>query len=301
MTLSMPPLHESRKRLALGTAQFGLDYGIANQQGQVPDDAARAIVDHASAHGIDTLDTAIAYGDSEKRLGEIGVRNWRVVSKLPAADEGCADLLRWVQDSVDTSLERLNVTRLYGLLLHRPHQLLEPGGDRLFAALQQLKCRGVVEKVGVSIYDPAELDLICERYPLDMVQAPFNIMDSRLIESGWLSRLSEQGTELHVRSAFLQGLLLMEAGTRPEKFGRWEKKWRCWDEWLRESELTPLQACIGYVLGFPQIDRVVIGVDSLAQLTEILHSLGAPPSGIPSELFACDPVLVNPSRWSELG
>ena len=111
-------------RLALGTVQFGLNYGIANQQGQVSHDEAKAILDHASAHGIDTLDAAIAYGNSEQRLGEIGVQHWQVVSKLPAIPEGCSDISQWVADSVKESLQRLKIKRLYGLLLHRPQQLL---------------------------------------------------------------------------------------------------------------------------------------------------------------------------------
>jgi aryl-alcohol dehydrogenase-like predicted oxidoreductase len=214
-------------KLALGTVQFGLDYGIANQQGQVPVDEAGAILDLAFAHGVDTLDTAVAYGNCEQRLGEIGVGGWRVISKLPAIPDGCKDIYRWVADEVTASLRRLHITCLSGLLLHRPRQLLEDGGDRLYKVLQQLKDEGRVQKIGVSIYEPAELDELFDRYQLDLVQAPFNILDGRLIDSGWLARLPEQGVELHVRSIFLQGLLLMHAGERPKKFHRWQTIWEC--------------------------------------------------------------------------
>lgn len=287
-------------KIALGTAQFGLEYGIANQQGQVSHAEGKAILDHASAHGIDTLDTAIAYGNSEQRLGEIGVHNWQVVSKLPAIPDGCSDIFQWMFDSVKESLNRLKIERLYGLLLHRPQQLLEQGGDRLYGALQKLKQEGLAQKIGVSIYDPEELDALCAHYHLDMVQAPFNILDSRLINSGWLSRLPEQGTELHVRSVFLQGLLLMKTDERPERFCRWQTTWNRWDSWLREAGLTPLQACLRYVLMFPQIDKAVIGVDSLRQLSEILQSLAGPIPLIPEDLKVCDQDLINPARWNLL-
>lgn len=153
-------------KLALGTAQLGLNYGIANRQGQVSvDEAEEAILRHAQSSGMDTLDTAMAYGDSEQRLGVIGVAGWHVVSKLPAIPDACPDVFRWVATSVQESLQRLQVTSLYGLLLHRPEQLLARDGERLYLALQQLKDDGVVGKIGVSIYDPSELDALCTTNP----------------------------------------------------------------------------------------------------------------------------------------
>lgn len=103
------------ERLALGTVQFGLAYGVANRVGQPSEDSAAAIVAAARRAGIDTLDTAIAYGDSERRLGEIGVDGWRVVTKLPPMPAGTSDVGEWVRRSVDGSLARLGVTRAMGL------------------------------------------------------------------------------------------------------------------------------------------------------------------------------------------
>lgn len=287
-------------KLALGTVQFGLNYGIANRQGQVTLNEASAILNHASVHGIDTLDTAIAYGDSEQRLGEIGVENWRAVSKLPAVPDDCRDMPQWVEDSVKESLQRLKVKSLYGLLLHRPLQLLEQDGDRLYHALQQLKHDGLVQKIGVSIYDPAELDALFKRYRLDIVQSPFSIFDRRLIDTGWLTRLAEQGAELHVRSVFLQGLLLTTPRERPKKFVRWASLWNQWDAWLKEVKLTALQACTRHALSFPEISKVIVGVDSLNQLKEILQAAEGPMPEVPPELHCTDIELINPARWSTL-
>ena len=125
-------------RLALGTVQFGLRYGVANTSGQVSLDEVTAILQQAWAAGVDTLDTAIAYGESEQRLGEIGVEGWRVVSKLPAMPSDPSDIGGWVEDAVECSLRRLNIDCLYGLLLHRSQQLLEPRGEDLYASLVEL-------------------------------------------------------------------------------------------------------------------------------------------------------------------
>ena len=285
-------------RLALGTVQFGLPYGIANQAGQVSREEVATSLDHAWTVGFDTLDTANVYGDSEQRLGEIGVSKWRVVSKLPALlPETCENVAGWAQESVIASLERLKISRLQGLLVHRSQQLLGRHGDALIAALDILKSQGLVEKIGVSIYGPEELDAIWPRFRPDLVQAPFSVVDRRLLTSGWLSRLHGAGTEVHVRSVFLQGLLLMEPARRPSTFNRWQALWRQWDQWLVDYSLTPLQACLGFPVSQPEISRLVIGVDNLKQLDEVLLAAkhcGIPP---PTELSCEDHDLVDPSRW----
>jgi aryl-alcohol dehydrogenase-like predicted oxidoreductase len=287
-------------RLALGTVQFGTNYGVANAGGQVPVDEVRRILGYARDHGIDMLDTAIAYGDSESRLGSIGVASWRVVSKLPSLPEGCPDVAAWVRTSVRGSLNRLGVSRLYAVLLHRPEELLTAGGDALYRALQALKSEGLVRRIGISIYEPAELDAIVARFPVDVVQAPFNILDRRLLEAGWLARLKAQGAELHVRSVFLQGLLLMPAGQRPRKFERWQSLWDGWHGWLAQAGVTPLQACVRYVMRFAEIDAAVVGVDSLAQLAQIVQSGDGELPAVPTSLGCVDADLLNPARWNAL-
>lgn len=285
-------------RLALGTVQFGLPYGIANQAGQVSRDEAAAILAHAWTAGVDTLDTAIAYGESEVRLGEIGVKQWQVISKLPPMPETCVDVSGWVRESVLGSLDRLGIPKLRGLLLHRPQQLLGPHGAALYRALIVIKEQGKVEKVGVSIYGPDELDALWPRYQFDLVQAPFNIIDRRLVTSGWLTRLQQAGTEVHIRSVFLQGLLLLEPTNRPATFKRWQPLWDRWSCWLADQALTPLQGCLGFALSHPGIDRVVVGVDNLKQLDEILSESKYGGIQPPTELSSEDRDLVNPSRWA---
>ena len=285
-------------RLVLGTVQFGMPYGIANRAGQVSRVEAAAILDHAGRRGIDTLDTAIAYGESEQRLGEIGVEQWQVISKLPAIPELCPDVMAWVQESVLGSLQRLRIPRLRALLLHRPHQLLGPQGSALHKALVEVKRKGMVEKVGISIYDPDELGAIWPNYQFDLVQAPFNVIDRRLAVSGWLERLRQAGTEIHIRSVFLQGLLLMEAAKRPAEFNRWRPLWEQWHRWLDNQALTPLQACLGFALARTEIDRVVVGVESLTQLQEILASVETPPVEAPVVLMSEALDLLTPTRWA---
>ena len=284
-------------KLAIGTAQFGLPYGIANQRGQVAREEIMAILNYAWTEGVRSLDTAIAYGDSEQRLGEIGVEKWQLISKLPALPESCSEVAAWVRESVLGSLERLKLSKLHGLLLHRSHQLLGNQGHELYRSLVALRDEGIVDKIGISIYNPDELDALYPYFKLDLVQAPFNIMDRRMVTSGWLSRLHEAGAEIHARSVFLQGLLLMDAAERPVTFDRWQTLWDRWHYWLNQQCLTPLQACVGFVQSQPHIDQVVVGVDSLVQLKEILCVEKIKSVAVPKSLSTEDVQLLNPSNW----
>lgn len=287
-------------KIALGTVQFGLEYGIANNAGRVNIEDVKNIIRLASIDGVDTLDTAIDYGDSECALGAVGVDGWNVVTKLPAVPKDCVDVTGWVIMQIEGSLSRLGVSQLHGVLLHRPAQLLGEYGSQLLDVLEHLKTKGVTRKIGVSVYSPDELSKLEGKIPFDIVQAPLNILDRRLVDSGWAKKLKNQGAELHVRSAFLQGLLLMSSDQRPAKFSPFSNIWVEWSRWLNEAGLTPLQACLGYVLGIEDVDKVVVGVDSVEQLKEILTASHFPLSSLPNWAQPIDIDLINPGRWSQL-
>ena len=287
-------------RIALGCAQFGLNYGISNQAGQVLLKDARNILTDAKTAGLDTLDTAIAYGDSEERLGQLGVDKWLVVTKLPRLPDSAKDISAWVQASVTGSLRRLKISNLDGLLLHYPADLLGVHGDDLYTELVELKISGLVKKIGISIYQPDELDAILDHRVFDIVQAPLNIMDRRLISSGWLDRLYRMDVEIHVRSIFMQGLLLMTASQRPVKFQRWKYLWDEWDHWLNVHQLSPLQGCLRYALSFSEIRRIIVGVESRRQLHEILEASSGICPAVPLSMQSNDFKLINPSNWSSI-
>ena len=287
-------------KLALGTAQFGLDYGIANKNGRVGEGEARAILARARDAGFVTLDTAIAYGESERVLGALGVHGFKIVTKLPAVPDNCSDVGRWAEQQVRGSLDRLEAGQLYAVLLHRPAQLLEGVGKDLYLALQEMKSAGLTQKVGISVYDVVELEAVLSRYTIEMVQAPLNILDRNLIVSGWAERLKRAGVETHVRSPFLQGLLLMPPEQRPEQFHSWAYIWQTWDEWLSRTALSPLQACLRYLSTLEDVDRIIVGVDSLRQLNEVIDAAQGELPDLPPFGLLHDPRLLNPSTWNQL-
>ncbi|MES2400002.1 MAG: aldo/keto reductase [Pseudomonadota bacterium] len=286
-------------KLALGTAQFGLAYGIASPQPQIAYAESKAIIDYATGQGMTVLDTAMGYGESEARLGEIGVQGWKVISKIPEVPAG-QNATTWITGAVKSSLEKLKIASLYGLLLHRPAQLLGDRGPEIHAALQCLKADGLVEKTGVSIYQPSELEGVFSVGEVDLVQSPLSVLDRRLITSGWLDRLADRGVEVHARSVFLQGLLLMSADQRPAKFDRWSGLWASYHEWVTATGLSQLQACLAYVSAIPQVRQVVVGVNGLSHIKEILQAqANRAPSWSP-DLATDDEELLNPLAWLKL-
>jgi aryl-alcohol dehydrogenase-like predicted oxidoreductase len=151
--------------------------------------------------------------------------------------------------------------------------------------------------VGISIYQPSELEDLFSISRFDLVQSPISVLDQRLITSGWLNRLTDYGVEVHARSVFLQGLLLMTEKQRPKKFNRWASLWNQYDAWVKASGLSSLQACLTYVTSIPQIQHVVVGVNSLDHIKEILNTQTYHAPLLTPDLATEDDELLNPLSW----
>ena len=198
------------------------------------------------------------------------------------------------------SLKYLNQKSVDGLLIHDINEVNDKEFDDLFERLHELKRQGLVNKIGFSTYTLEQVDFLLENFDFDLIQVPFNIIDNRLIQGGQLKTLNNKGVEVHARSVFLQGLLLMSEQNRPEKFNRWSGLWRIWHEWLNDNQLTALEATTRYAVSMSGISKVLVGVDNVYQLEEIISaSTGVLPK-IPNELFTNDIDLLNPSNWSKL-
>ena len=289
-------------KIALGTVQFGIDYGVNSVDGQVKPEEVKKILSYARSKNIDLLDTAPAYGNSEKILGKINISNFKVVTKTRHFDslEINNNDVKLLNNDFHHSLKDLKQDSVYGVLVHNADDLLKPGAKKIFDQLQELKKSKKIVKIGVSVYNHRQLQSILDSFDIDLVQLPFNILDRRMIDSGMLATLYSKGTEVHVRSVFLQGLLLMSEQSRPEKFNCWSGLWRIWHEWLNDNKLTALEATIRYAVSMPEVSKVLVGVDNLDQLKEIVAaSTGVLPK-IPNDLFTNDADLLNPSNWSKL-
>lgn len=282
--------------LALGTVQFGLDYGVSNTGGKVSSHAAHAILAAADAAGVDRVDTAAAYGDSETVLAELlgDFPALRVVTKAPKVVDG----------DVETALGRARESadrfgpRLDSILLHSAADLVGADGVRLWAGLQALKDEGLVPRIGFSAYaDDDPLSLV-RRFRPDLVQIAASVFDQRLTASGDVAAMAEEGVEVHVRSIFLQGLAFMAPDTLPAKLAGAAPMLRGWRTGLAEAGVSPARACLDHALGVEGAARLVVGVTSPDELADIVSQVSAPPTGMDYSAFALDdPMILDPWRW----
>ena len=258
------------------------------------------IINFSSKVGITTFDTAQAYGVSEARLGNLLKPKSQIVTKIGVFDEKKFQK-NMVKSAALKSLELLNVKSLEGILLHRPELLTGNYGPQILNDLVNLKEQGYVKKIGFSIYTPEILEDIVKIFTPDIVQAPFNIFDQRFFKSGWAQRLKSIGTEIHVRSVFLQGLLLMKAGELPLKF---KSTWpELFERWFAYQSLVGENAdtiSLGYCLQQPWIDKIIVGVDNIEQIERLSdierRNFQSPFSGFNVK----DEKLINPSNWDSL-
>ena len=287
-------------KLILGTAQFGLNYGVANKAGKISLAEGGKILGYAHLHHIRYLDTAIAYGDSESQVGQIQDNRFEIFTKIPAIPDGVSDIREWILSSIISSMNRLRVKKLAGVLLHEPMQVLGPKGGEIIYALRVLKDIGISNMIGYSVYSPDEADLLEKVYKPDMIQIPFNLIDRRILNNDWLLEQKHKNIKIHARSIFLQGLLLLPLDQIPNKFQIWLKIWNTWHQWLQVNSSLPMATCLNFVASNPMIDGLVIGVDNLAHLNEIVGAYDeSMPTYIPS-ISSEDVRLINPSNWNYL-
>lgn len=252
-------------KIVLGTAQFGMHYGISNTRGQVPLEEVCHILEFAYQNGVTTLDTAAAYGESESVLGQALQETafpFKVISKLPPIG-AVADVRR----KVEASLEKLQVDQLYGYMLHSFSTYQDM--PQVMEALYLLQEEGLVEKIGISLYHPEDAAmLLSENVALNLTQVPFNIFDQRFKSA--LGLLKANLVEVHARSAFLQGLFFMEPQTLPPHFTGVAPKINKLQQLARHAEV-PLEAMLLlFVLAQNNIDKVTLGVNSLKDLQQNL-------------------------------
>lgn len=277
--------------LALGTAQFGLPYGITNMHGQLTPDESRQIL--SLAHVADSnmvIDTAPAYGNSERVLGGLlHEDSFHIVTKTDLKEHDPAK-------SIEASLQALNKEYIYGFLDHNAHNLLGPDGRKFFKSLETLKSQGVIKKIGASVYNANEINKIMQMGDIDIVQIPLNILDQRLINSGTIDALRRRNIEIHVRSAFLQGILLNK-GSIPNNLQIYKDHLDKFWSFCERMNITPLQATLGF-LKQQSIDHVIIGVSSLKEWSEIIDTWNHDLPELEWGAAACpEEILLNPALW----
>ena len=251
-------------KIALGTAQWGLKYGILNKS-EIPNDSVlKRILKIAKSAGLDLLDSAPSYGNSENRIGQLSLNQFDCVTKINTKSN-----CKSISDQIRSSLKALNQDKLYCVLFHDSNDLIQ--NKTLWDELNQNKQEGKINKIGYSLYEPEQLKrlLDLEMIP-DLVQFPYNVLDRKF--KLYFTFLKERGIGIHIRSIFLQGLLFKKGSELPEKLKLLKPVIDRLQSLSEKFNQSILNICLGYVLQKELIDYCIVGIDNENQLREIINT-----------------------------
>lgn len=283
-------------KLVLGTVQFGLNYGINNSNGQPSLENSFAILDMAGQLGIDELDTADAYGNSTAVIAEYIAKNPKYKFKIMSKFVG--DGQTSFKNAFEKSCTNLGVKSLEGYYFHRFSDFKE---FHDYDFVHELKAAGKLKKLAVSLYSSDELEFAVNSKEVDLIQLPFNVFDRSEKKTEYLKKAKADNKSIYVRSAFLQGLFYKDINSLPAKLLPLKPALAELQSLVKSYNVSMEELCLGFLAEQKFIDKIVVGVDSVAQLESNAKSLEKilPPKLIRDVLnIQIDfPELLNPVNW----
>ena len=286
-----------KKKIILGSANYEQAYGV--KRNIIKKYEIRKLFKFAFRNKIKTIDTSPLYNKSEKIIGSLNNNRFKIISKIPKTPRNIKkkNIKKWLKHNAKDSLKNLKIKKFDCLLLHNADILLSKNGDEIYKSLKNMKEISMTRKIGISIYDFNQLNKILKRFKFDLIQAPLNILDQRLIKTGWLKKLKEKKIEIHVRSIFLQGILFVKHNRLPKKLQKLRENWIRWENWLKKNKLNSLQACLSFVLNQRQLDGVVVGYNNANQLNQVLKFKPIKSDFSPPSLNIKNKKLIDPRKW----
>ena len=286
-----------KNKIILGSANFDQIYGI--KKNFIKKSEIKKLFNLALKNKIKTIDTSPLYNKSEKIIGLLNNNRFKIISKIPKPPKNIKreNIKKWLKQNVMISLKNLKIKKFECLLLHNANSLLCKNGDEIYKGIRNMKINGFTSKIGVSIYDFNVLDKILKKFKFNLIQAPFNILDQRLVEKGWLKKLKKRKIEVHARSIFLQGILLLKHNQLPKKLIKLSKKLMVWENWLKKNKFSSLQVCLSFVLNQRQLDGIVVGYNNVNQLNQILKSKQLKNNFSLPNLNIKNKKLIDPREW----
>jgi aryl-alcohol dehydrogenase-like predicted oxidoreductase len=283
-------------KLVIGSAQLGMSYGLFNKK-KISIKEFKKIEKLVLNSNINFIDTATSYGDSEIIIGNSDLKNLNIITKTKLPKNKNIDIKNWLSKEIIRSLKRLKVKKIYGVLIHDYKDILGKRGKAYLLSLQQLKKKKIVDKIGISIYDPKELKKIWKFWKPDLVQAPLNPIDNRILNSNWLNVLKKNRIKIYARSIFLQGILINDYSS----LGINKKYKLILDKlknWCYKNNISMLRACIDFVRQFKEIDYLVVGFNNYNQLKEIISAFKKKKINVPKIFYSNKKKLIDPREWN---
>ena len=281
--------YQLKNRLVIGTANFTQKYGAYPTKVNLSE--VRKIISYANKNNIFKIDTADAYLRDKKIFKNISSK-LKFSSKIEPDRNWIS--LEYCQKKLDKHLSFLNTRKINTLLIHNSGVLLSKNGDKIFKNLENLKNK-YFNKIGISIYETNNLEYALSNFDIDVIQCPYNILDKRIITSGWYDKLKRKEIEIHIRSIFLQGLLVNKNVYKKKYFKNWNKRISDWFERLNSNKISPIDYCLNDILYY-DFDNIIIGINNLSSLKEILNFKKINMKKI-LQLTISDLKLIDPRKW----
>ena len=283
-------------KLILGTANIAKGYGIMNKKG-VSSKVIKNLIKFSRKNKIYGLDTAYSYRGVEKNIGKVNLANLKICTKTPKIIKKKEILIeKYFYKAVKSSSIRINVKSFYVVFIHKSEDLFGPKGEEIYKAMLNLKKGGITKKIGVSVYSPEDLKKILKKYFFDVVQIPINVFDRRFLKKNYLYELKKKNIEIHARSIFLQGMLLLDQNLLPSYFRRWQKLFNKWQEWNKQHNVKKVHTCLNFIKNVNYIDKIVIGVSNIDGFQEIINYRKIEKL-FPKKIFSADKKLLDPRLW----
>lgn len=283
-------------KLVVGSAQLGMNYGLFNNK-KISFKEFKKIEKLVLKSKINFIDTATSYGDSEKIIGNSKLKKLHIITKIKIPNKKNIIIKNWLLKEISKSLSKLKIKKIYGVLIHDYKDLIGKHGKKYLLSLQELKRRNIIKYIGISVYEPLEIKKIWNFWKPDIIQIPFNPIDNRILDSGWVNILKKFKVKIYARSIFLQGLLINEDSSFKinKNFKIILNKYK---NWCFRNNISLIQGCLHFVKQFKKIDYLVVGFNNYNQLKEIIDVFKKKQIIIPKKFSTNKINLIDPRKWN---
>jgi aryl-alcohol dehydrogenase-like predicted oxidoreductase len=285
-----------KNKISIGTAQFGMNYGITNKNKSLSISEIGKILSYAKKNKINKIDTAYSYGRAEKKLGNFNLKNWKISTKIPKAPN-ITSLNYWIKKKINISLIRLKIKKFDTIFIHDIDEIKNKKKfKKIYLSLLELKAQKITKYIGCSIYEVDDLKKL-SKYKFDVIQAPANIFNDEIFKKKYSIYFKKKGIKLEIRSIFLQGLLLARPSKLPNRFKNWKKLFFELHNFHKKKKISKISIAFSILRG-KNYRSVVIGMSSFSDFKEILINIRKKKiKKLPNFNINNRDYLTNPKKW----
>ena len=285
-----------KKKIIIGTAQLDKNYGLNKNRNKITVNEINNLFEFLKKNQYFYLDTAKNYKDSENLLKKINLNKFKIIGKIEKL-RNKKNIYNYLKKEILNSINNLGIKMFEGYLIHDEKDLISNRSDEIYRALVKIKKENLTKKIGISIYDFKKASSIIKSYKLDIIQLPYNLIDRRLENKSFLKLLEKRNLEIHVRSIFLQGLLLKDLNKVPKIFYKYLKFFKKIDKYCKKNLLSKLEACLNFVMSNKVINKIIIGIENKSNMVEI-NNIKIRKFKFP-KTESKDINLIDPRKWKK--